>query len=65
MDCGLDQNYIIPLQLRWEVYQFSWGSAIKDTRLDKWVTAFISPDAQEIDLQHLNIKLHDNGIEFL
>ena len=57
-------NNIIPLY-RWEVHEFSWGSAVKEQRTGKWTNIFLKPDGQEIDVSLLNIELHENGIEFL
>ncbi|MGM0846931.1 MAG: hypothetical protein ACQEUT_18385 [Bacillota bacterium] len=48
----------------WEVVRFSWGTAVRH-RKGKWVTAFLFPSAQEIDLSDVDVILHDNGIEFL
>jgi hypothetical protein len=49
----------------WGTYEFPWGTAVKDERHDKWVTLFLKPNAQQIDVEHLNVILHDNGIEFV
>lgn len=49
----------------WEVYEFPWGTAVLDVRSSKWIRIFIKPDGQEIKVEHLNIELHKNGIEFL
>ena len=57
-------NNIIPLH-RWEVYEFSWGTAVKEQRTGKWTNIFLKPDGQEINVSLLNIELHENGIEFL
>jgi hypothetical protein len=54
---------IIELQ-PWEVHKFSWGTAVKHAN-GKWDKAFLYPNGQEIELSHLNVILHDNGIEFL
>ena len=50
---------------RWEVYEFSWGTAVREQRTDKWTNIFLKSDGQEIDVSLLNIELHENGIEFL
>lgn len=50
---------------RWEVFEFPWGTAIRETRRGKWTNIFLKPDGQEIDVSALNIELHENGIEFL
>lgn len=49
---------------KWEVVEFSWGTAVRDPH-GKWYTLFLFPDAQEINVEHLNVILHDNGIEFV
>lgn len=48
----------------WEVVSFPWGSAVRH-RNGKWTHLFLSPDAQEINVEHLNVVLHENGIEFI
>jgi hypothetical protein len=48
----------------YEVVEFSWGSGVKEIRTNKWVRVFISPDAQELNVEDINIELHENGIEF-
>ena len=50
----------------WEIYEFKWGTAIKELRTNKWIRLFIGEDEdQEIDVRNLPIELHDDGIEFL
>lgn len=55
---------VISLHL-WEVYQFFWGTAVRERRSGRWIRAFISPLGQEIDLSDLDVEIHENGIEFL
>lgn len=50
---------------QWEVYTYFWGTAVKERRTGKWVAAFLSPDGQELNLEGLNVEIHENGIEFL
>lgn len=50
---------------RWEVYEFPWGSAVREQRTGKWTNIFLKPDGQEIDVSSLNVELHENGIEYL
>lgn len=58
-------NKVIPL-FGYAVYEFPWGSAIKEMRTGKWLTVFIGPGtAQEIDVSNLKVILHGNGIEFV
>ena len=33
---------------RWEVYEFSWGAAVREQRTGKWTNIFLKPDGQEI-----------------
>ena len=54
---------IIPL-FGYEVFKYSWGSAVRESRTKKWINAFISPDAQEIKLDSIDVEIHENGIEF-
>lgn len=49
----------------WAVYSFSWGTAMKHVPTDKWHKCWMYPNAQEIDVEHLDVVLHDNGIEFI
>lgn len=49
----------------WEVYEFSWGTAVKEKRTGKWQRVFLKPDGQEINVELLDVLLHDNGIEFI
>jgi hypothetical protein len=48
----------------WEVVEFPWGTAVKHRGSTKWDKIFLKPDGQEIDVSHLTIILHENGIEF-
>lgn len=49
----------------WEVYYFNWGSAVRRKSDGKFLSVFLFPDAQEINVEHLTVILHDNGIEFI
>lgn len=49
---------------RWEVHTYFWGTAVKERRTGKWVTAFLSPVGQEINLEDMDAEVHENGIEF-
>jgi len=50
------------------IYEFPWGTAVKDETTGKWTNLFIPmPDGRqpaEIVL-YRDVELHDNGIEFL
>lgn len=50
---------------RWEVFEFSWGTAVRERRTKKWTNVFLKPDGQEIDVSNREVALHENGIEFL
>jgi len=50
---------------RYAVYAYPWGSAVYDKKADKYTTLFLAPDGQKIDVTHLSVRLHLNGIEFL
>ena len=54
---------IIPL-FGYEIFKYPWGSAVREIRTKKWINAFISPDAQEIKLDSIDVEIHENGIEF-
>lgn len=47
----------------WEVVTFPWGTAVRHTK-GRWETLILN-DGQEIDVSHMDVILHDNGIEFL
>lgn len=49
----------------WEVYEFPWGTAVRERRTGRWTHVFLSPDGQEIRVDGLDVALHDNGIEFV
>ncbi|MDO7787143.1 hypothetical protein [Desulforamulus aquiferis] len=49
----------------WEVCEYPWGTAVKEKRTGKWHKVFLKPDGQEIDVENLEVILHDNGIEFI
>lgn len=57
-------NKVIPL-FGYAVYEFSWGTAVKEKRAGKWTNIFLKPDGQEIDVSNIEVVLHDNGIEFV
>lgn len=48
----------------WEVYEFIWGTAVKERRTGKWYRIFLKPDGQEINIENIAVTLHKNGIEF-
>ena len=57
-------NNVVPL-FGYAVYEFPWGTAVKEKRTGKWTNTFLRPDGQEIDVSNIEVILHDNGIEFL
>lgn len=46
----------------WEVHVFPWGSAVKK-RNGKWTHIFIA--GQEVNVENIEVILHENGIEFV
>ena len=50
---------------KFEVYDFFWGTAVKEQRTGKWLYAYLCPDGREINLQGIDVEIHENGIEFL
>jgi hypothetical protein len=54
---------VVPITY-WEVFDFPWGTAVRDWRNKKWVKVFLKPDGQEIDVRFLSVEIHENGIEF-
>ena len=51
---------------RFGIYKFPWGVAIKDERRNRFVTLIVNGDTDnEINVEHLDVVLHENGIEFV
>ena len=48
---------------RHEVFVYFWGTAVREARTKKWIAVFIG--GQEINLEKVNVEIHENGIEFL
>ena len=48
---------------RYEVFVYPWGTAVREARTQKWIAAFIR--GQEINLEKINVEIHENGIKFL
>lgn len=57
-------NKVVPL-FCYAVYEFPWGTAVKEKRTGKWTTVFLKPDGQGIDVSNIEVILHNNGIEFI
>ncbi|NLT94852.1 MAG: hypothetical protein GXW85_04850 [Clostridia bacterium] len=53
------------LLYQWEVFEFPWGTAVREQRTNTWIKLFLKPDGQEIDLSGRKVELHENGIEFI
>lgn len=49
----------------WQLYEFFWGTAIKNTKTNQWTKAYLKGNGQEIDLLEHPAIIHSNGIEFL
>jgi hypothetical protein len=49
----------------WGVYEFYWGAAVRNERTRQWTQILLKPDGQEINVEHLAVILHENGIEFM
>lgn len=48
----------------WGIYEFSWGSAVKNESNGQWTNLFLKPNSQEINVESIPVVLHENGIEF-
>jgi hypothetical protein len=48
----------------WEVIDFPWGTGVRH-RKGRWTNIFIKPLGEGINVEHLNVVLHANGIEFI
>lgn len=53
---------VVPLH-RWEMHEFEWGTAVRHQLTQRWTHVFLAPDAQEVYVEHLDVVLHENGIE--
>ena len=49
----------------YEVYEYFWGSAVRERRTGQWIVAFLKPDGREINLEGCSVIVHENGIEFV
>ena len=48
----------------WIIHELDWCAYMSD-RKGKIYKIFLKPDGQEIDVEYLNVVVHENGIEFL
>lgn len=48
----------------WEVFNYFWGTAVRERHTGKWIKAYLKPDGKEIDLENIDVDIHENGIEF-
>lgn len=46
----------------WEVVEFPWGTAVRKRNSD-WTHVFIGD--QELDVMGIDVRINDNGIEFV
>ena len=49
----------------YQVFEFFWGTAVKERRSGRWIVAYLKPDGREINLEGCSVEVHENGIEFL
>jgi len=49
----------------WEVYTYFWGTAVKNSLTDNWHSIYLKPRGQEVNLDNIQVDIHENGIEFL
>lgn len=47
------------------VYEFPWGTAVKNEQTGEWTNIFKSPDGEEITVEGLNVTVDDEGVHFL
>jgi hypothetical protein len=50
--------------LDWDVCAYPWGTVVVNNKTGKIYDIFLYPDAQPINVEHLEVILHHNGIEF-
>ena len=60
----VDMPKVIQLFPGYEVEPFPWGAAVKDLKTGNYTSCFF-PDGQELDLEHWDCILHENGIQFI
>ena len=56
---------LLPYDTGFEVFSYPvWGAAVWDCVNKKWVRAIFA-DGQELNLEHCEVELHEDGIEIL
>ncbi len=58
------QSKVVSL-FTYEVFEYFWGTAVRERRSGKWIAAYLKPDGREIKLEGCPVEVHENGIEFL
>jgi hypothetical protein len=48
----------------WENVEFQWGTAVVNKTLGKVKLIFLKPDAQMLEVEHLNVRVDEDGITF-
>lgn len=51
--------------MTWGVYEFLWGTAVKNEITGEWTNIFKYPDGEMINTEGLNVLVDDEGVHFL
>jgi hypothetical protein len=46
------------------VYEFPWGTAVKNEETNEWTDVFKSPDGEQIVVEGLDVFIDDEGVHF-
>jgi hypothetical protein len=46
------------------VYEFPWGSAVKNEETGEWTNVFVSPDGEMMIVEGLDVQVTEEGVLF-
>ena len=46
----------------WGVYEFSWGTAVKNEETGEWTNICKSPDGEMVIVDGLNVEVTEEGV---
>lgn len=50
--------------MTWGVYEFPWGTAVKNETTGEWTNVCKAPDGEMIVTEGLNVVVDDEGVHF-
>jgi hypothetical protein len=50
--------------VNWGVYEFPWGTAVRNEATGEWTTVIKSPDGEIINVDGLDVQVTDEGVVF-